>query len=522
MAISSIRSALRARKPPETPEAAPKAVTSAYVDPTQVYGDKGQNFDAKVLSGTKFGDLVLDGSEFVSGGKELTISGEEALARGYENLPYKATNLNLTINGQTYTFHPKNILEKGFVADGKQFYNPSVLANLDKAYEQGQAVNLKDVGWYDEFLKKNDLSTEGILLPAGELNFKVAGGNGYKVAPIGNLTADGRVKLNEITGIGKVGDQYVYTTDVTKVDATDASGYYDQSGQGQAQWTKEKGGLVGSASRAIAKVPFLPEIAGAVTAPTGYGPYVYATLKGLQGGATGRDPLKVGLQAGATILAADLASGLLKGTPAGTEIGTGAYDAGIGLDVMNPPAVPPSDYGLLGGTGAYDAGIGLEAMTPQPSIPPMTAEQLAASNIDPVLRESMSAQDITREAINSPYFKAAQSNIDPAFLEGMSAAEVAGAPVLTSAGLASGAAASTIGLSDAVRGLRTASSINSLINPPSAGGGGGGVDQGGGQPTMTGVDYSGLYNLLAQRASGGGLLGTRYQPQPLNLASLLG
>ena len=79
-----------------------------------------------------------------------------------------------------------------------------------------------------------------------------------------------------------------------------------------------------------------------------------------------------------------------------------------------------------------------------------------------------------------------------------------------------------ISLGDASRALRLASGIKDLVNPPSAGGGGGGVDQGGGQPTMAGVDYSGLYNLLAQRAAGGGLLGTRYQPQPLNLASLLG
>ena len=53
-------------------------------------------------------------------------------------------------------------------------------------------------------------------------------------------------------------------------------------------------------------------------------------------------------------------------------------------------------------------------------------------------------------------------------------------------------------------------------------GGDGGVDPGGAQQSMGGVDYSGLYNLLAQRAIAGGLLGTRYQPQPVNLASLLG
>jgi hypothetical protein len=177
---------------------------------------------------------------------------------------------------------------------------------------------------------------------------------------------------------------------------------------------------------------------------------------------------------------------------------------------------------LLGGTNAYDAGIGLEVMNPPPAAPPMTAEQLAASNIDPLTREGMSAEQVRQEAIDSPYYRAAQSNIDPSILEGMSAEQVASSPVLTSAALSSGAAA-TIGLSDAVRGLRTASNVYNALNPSSAGGGGGGgVDYGGAQPTMSGVDYAGLYNLLAQRAAGSGLLGTRYQPQSINLASLLG
>lgn len=42
------------------------------------------------------------------------------------------------------------------------------------------------------------------------------------------------------------------------------------------------------------------------------------------------------------------------------------------------------------------------------------------------------------------------------------------------------------------------------------------------QPNMTGVDYSGLLSLLQSQARTSGLLGTRYQPQPINLASLLG
>jgi hypothetical protein len=462
-----------------------------YTPPEKIYGEKGQNFDAKVLSTPKFGDIVFDGSELISPGLNITARDGESWSPEKQ----KATSLIFRTPSGFYTFHPSNILEKGFVADGRQFYNPQVLKNLDKIYEQGQPVSMKGVGWYEDFLKKNDLSTDGILLPAGELNFNVGTGGNWKNYDVGNISD--KIQFNELSGIGKVGDKYVYINNASPVGgATSASGYYDETGQGYGEWQKEKGGLLGSFSRAVAKVPFLPEIAGLATSATGAGPYVYATLKGLQGGATGQDPLKVGLKAGATILAADLASGLLKGTPAGVESGTGAFDADVGgiSDAMTGGGVPR-------GT--------------------MSAAQLSASNIDPSILETMSAEQVAQAGINSPYYAAAQSNIDPLLLEGMSAQQVATAPVLTTAALTPAIAAGSISLSDAFRGARAASSINNLLNPPSAGGDGG-VDQGGAQPTMAGVDYSGLYNLLAQRSPTGGLLGTQYQPQPLNLASLLG
>jgi len=269
------------------------------------------------------------------------------------------------------------------------------------------------------------------------------------------------------------------------------------------QWTKEKGGLLGSASRAVAKVPFLPEIAGAVTAPTGYGPYVYATLKGLQGGATGRDPLKVGLQAGATILAADLASGLLKGTPAGAE---GGFPADYNVEPYGPGGITPDTV-----------------LPPLPPVTPPTVPSAFDTAIDTAISGRVgegafgqvgtggfgtaipSAESVATNLRNAGFSAGTADALAGVNLAGVGAATTAGLP---------------ISLSDAVRGLRTASGVKDLLNPPSAGEGD--VDQGGAQPTMTGVDYSGLYNLLAQRASGGGLLGTQYQPQPLNLASLLG
>jgi hypothetical protein len=488
-----------------------------YTPPEKIYGEKGQNFDAKVLSTPKFGDIVFDGSELIGPGINTTTREGESWSPEKQ----KATSLTFRTPSGFYTFHPSNILEKGFVADGRQFYNPQVLKNLDKIYQQGQPVSMKGVGWYDDFLKKNDLSTDGILLPAGELNFNVGAGGTWKNYDVGNISD--KIQFNELSGIGKVGDKYVYINNASPVGgATSASGYYDETGQGYGEWQKEKGGLLGSFSRAVAKVPFLPEIAGLATSATGAGPYVYATLKGLQGGATGQDPLKVGLKAGATILAADLASNLLKGTPAGAEGGFPAdYNVepygpgGITPDIV-PPALPPTDYGLLsgsnlptpapgmgGGTGIIEgsSGMGLQ----QPTMPNLGGMGGGQGLTVPVAGGTVGQLGFTPSGAVPSLGSPGSFINDP---------NVLGTDVIPQG------TPSTISLGDASRALRLA---NNLINPPQAGGGGGGgVDQGGAQQSMAGVDYSGLYNLLAQRAAGGGLLGTRYQPQPINLASLLG
>jgi len=77
----------------------------------------------------------------------------------------------------------------------------------------------------------------------------------------------------------------------------------------------------------------------------------------------------------------------------------------------------------------------------------------------------------------------------------------------------------TISIQDALRGARL---VNNLLTPQ--------------QPQVpnmlgraqealaqqSGVDYNALLGLLNQRASAAGLLGTRFQPQPINIASLLG
>lgn len=85
--------------------------------------------------------------------------------------------------------------------------------------------------------------------------------------------------------------------------------------------------------------------------------------------------------------------------------------------------------------------------------------------------------------------------------------------------LSTPAAPSTISVQQAIRGAQLA---NQLLNPQQTQ-----VPNLLGQAQQAlaqqgGVDYSTLLGLLSQRAIPSGLLGTRFQPQPINLASLLG
>jgi hypothetical protein len=445
---------------------------SLYVPASEVYKDK-QTFDPKVLSTPKFGDLVLDGSEFSNAGTQLLLSKEELASwdkPAGTAFPEKATNLTFQINGSYYTFHPSNILEKGFVADKKQWYNTRTLKNLDKVYEEGQPISLKGVGWYDDFLKKNDLSTEGVLMPAGFTNAYLGAFGDWRIQDVGYEKDN--LRWNEITGIGKVGDQYVYTANVNPVDGTSASGYYDASGSGYGEWAKEKGGFLGSLSRAIAKVPFLPEVAGLATSATGAGPYVYATLKGLQGGAAGEDPLKVGLKTGATILAADLASDVFGGAPTeaapvgGTPGVSEVFpvDMSVGGTVTQLPPLEAGlpSYGLLDGVtfpgqGLQVPGISSPDISLLPSGTALPGQGLVLPTM-PGIPALGGAQGLT---VGVPGGTVGQGGFTPtgatpvlgdpgSFINDP---DVLGRPVIEPVG-------STISLNDAFRAART---INSLM-----------------------------------------------------------
>jgi hypothetical protein len=81
------------------------------------------------------------------------------------------------------------------------------------------------------------------------------------------------------------------------------------------------------------------------------------------------------------------------------------------------------------------------------------------------------------------------------------------------------AAPKTISIQDALRGARL---VNNLLTPqqPQVPNMLGNAQQALAQPGA--VDYNSLLGLLNQQASTAGLLGTRFQPQSINIASLLG
>ena len=104
-------------------------------------------------------------------------------------------------------------------------------------------------------------------------------------------------------------------------------------------------------------------------------------------------------------------------------------------------------------------------------------------------------------------------------LAGMTAAGTGATNLLGGAtALAPIAGNQPLAIGDVLKGARLA---NSLLNPqqPQPQTQPIGQDQG---LRATGIDYSGILNLLATRPMTSGLLGTRYQPQSINLTSLLG
>lgn len=386
----------------------------------------------------------------------------------------------LNTNQGDYFYTPYEFVQKGLLQGNTQYFetgilnNPDVIRNSEPIVLQSGLLGGMESAGYNN-------PTQGFLIKPEDFN-KIAGENTWDLNQY-DITAKSTGKspgaFGPITGIGEVGGETVYAR------ATQPgyeSSFVRPNGNLRSTYTKYKFGALGKAvgdvAKAIGDVPLLTE---ATLLIPGAGPAIYGTLKGAQAGAAGESPLKAGVKVGVTLATMNALQSAM-GAEAGLTGGeTGPFDV-----AGNPDILGGSSAVALGNVspepGAFDVGGNPDIMVQQP---PTTG--------------AFDVSGATGTGLELP--------AEPT----TGAFDVGGNPDIMGN--------QPISLSDAFRALRTANSINSLLNPQQPQGT---AMQGGAPMAATGVDYSGLYSLLGQRPVQTGLLGTQYQPQPINLASLLG
>jgi hypothetical protein len=233
------------------------------------------------------------------------------------------------------------------------------------------------------------------------------------------------------------------------------------------------------------------------------------------------------LESGAKTAAAAYAGQQVFGAPTGgTEGSFGGGWADFSDEVYQgasgaAPSATGTTGGLLGG-GAELASVG-ETMAPTPGVSPAPVIEATPVSTNPIrfpgvevqptytpspgsFQEALPGLGVETQATTAPYTAL------PGTFQAATAATTGGL-------LSTPAAPSTISVQQAIRGAQLA---NQLLNPqrPQVPNLLGQAQQALAQ--QGGVDYSTLLGLLSQRAIPSGLLGTRFQPQPINLVSLLG
>lgn len=477
-------------------------------------------------------------------------------------------------NKGDFVYVPQDVVNKGYIAERYEFTGSG--ADLRQTKEKRQY-------FHPEFLNQNLLSAAGrtkidenLFTDAqkNEMSNLVGGdintGYLFPVAQyMGTVSGNPRFyTLDEdsppISGVSSLSSQGVggtaFDSGYKYILGTPTSNNFDFINPDASINTltttytepKKRGGILGSAARsivgAIAKIPYLPEIAAFATGS----PVLYGSLKAAQTAAAGgdlEDTIKSGVVSGGTMYLGQQILGPGEAAAGGVEPGVGVdvypVDAGVTPDITpipgGSPTLPPVDYGLLGDASLPTSAPGMSGGTGITGTPPPLPDAgvLGSAPVDyglgpqttPGVDGGVGLQQPTMpnvggmgggQGINVPV---SGGTVGELGLTPSGATPVLGSPgsfindpnVLGTDVIAQGTP-SSISLRDATRGARL---VNSLLNPAEAGAGGD-VAQDSAQQTTSGVDYSGLYNLLAQRALAGGLLGTRYQPQSINLASLLG
>jgi hypothetical protein len=431
-------------------------------------------------------------------------------------------------NQGDFYYVPTDYVNRGYATDQYQYYNPEFLdkdflnsgkrVNLDPSILEGKSITSSfenpNSGYLfkaEDFEKKIPTTAYYHELGEGEKQRRISGISQVPTASGGKFVTEEGLKYLLEGG----GDQrFSFIRPDTTITTRTLSVTYDGIFGSRVAEALAKG------AQAIGKVPFLTELTAAIPV---VGPAVYGTIKGAQAGAAGKGPLEAATEIGLSLAAMNIAKGLLNG-PTGAEVGGVPPGPGVEVFPVAPPAelgvtpiagtpaFPTPDYSLTGGfpsaTPGMGGGTGITPGIPGeglqvPTVPsapgmgggtgltvPVEGGTVGAGGFTPI--GAVPVLGDPKSFINNP--------------------DVLGTPVM------GGAAASGLSVMDALRGARL---VNSLLNPPQQPGQQQPIGDAQGMGA-TGIDYNALLGLLNQRASAAGLLGTRFQPQSINLASLLG
>jgi hypothetical protein len=255
----------------------------------------------------------------------------------------RAYGYQVTTDRGPMTFIPQSVIEKGILDGNTQYFFNSFLdkPTLTKLYSDSSLkVDLKDVTDANftagtkltQRLNENDQTSSGILVSPD-----FASSLAPKTYDITEKT--GSVTKGAITGLSEKDGKLIYVGNASG--ANNARHTIDAQGVSTTVSTPEPRGFFRQFIQTIGSIPLLPEIAGLATG----NPYVYAALKGVQGGVAGEDPLKVGLKVGASQFIGGQISNALANVPA---VASAADLAGGSADLI-PGVMGGGQFAAAGG-----------------------------------------------------------------------------------------------------------------------------------------------------------------------------
>ena len=492
---------------------------------------------------------------------QTTATQEPLIINSAEPISSGRFYYKLDTNQGEYFYTPYEFVNKGLLQGTTQFFDQGFIRNPDILKEfkpvkiqSGLIPNLENAGYEN--------ANNGFLFKRDQAKYLLGGGK-ETFSDWDNATQNGWVDLYDINDKSNTGGQFGAITGLATFNGSPVyvrpteggwqSSYiipYDQFDAGfSLRNTKttieKKGGFLGDVIRGVGSAFGSVPVLGDVAAFALGGPALLGIAKGGQVASAGGSPMeafKAGAISGGLLSAGQALS--QPGQIPGIEGFAQAADEVGGAGAMLPtPSVPGADYSLLGTANlptqapGMGGGTGISATLPplpepsaigiqpidyglsgqtlpgivggiglqQPTMPNIGVMGGGQGVTVPVEGGTVGALGFTPENA-VPVLGSPGSFINQP--------EVLGQPVMQQ-----GTPTSPISVQDALRGARM---INNLLTPQ--------------QPQVPnllqrgqqvagqagGVDYSALLSLLSQRASTPGLLGTRYQPQSINLASLLG